>query len=423
MTKLIPINVPERGRTPDLNPETWSKLERSDSFWQLVERHRIQVSHRGVNRVALVGTSYVGRAVFDDVSLEISEKVEGALASLLSFATQTAFKVDPAEAPATELGVLAALLVRQFLSRVIEYVSQGRDFRYALQPGVSSLVGGRIDLKNTISLRARGVRHLIAFNKNIVVRSTPKNRVLYASLREVENLAGLVPINPDDVATARGLAALFDDCCDAELLFGERANIAHLAEHLAKGCEGREACDRDLLALASIILSHESFEHSCHLDGTVPRAWFLNLEALFETSVRRVLRNLCEPEIDVGKGPKPKPLIFKKQRRRADPDLVLRRGKTVLAVGDVKYKDWAKGIKRSDLYQLLIHAAAFNSPLCFLIYPHHKFECVDLGKSATDCATYGFAVDVRDLPAGLKRASKEMGLPLPVERTEMQSHL
>jgi 5-methylcytosine-specific restriction endonuclease McrBC regulatory subunit McrC len=87
----------------------------------------------------------------------------------------------------------------------------------------------------------------------------------------------------------------------------------------------------------------------------------------------------------------------------------------ILAVGDVKYKDigreqWARKIKRADLYQLLLHGAAYTAPVCFLVYPHDRFLEHELGRSVTGSRTWAFAIDVKDLSGGLRKAAETMGL-------------
>lgn len=413
MSSAFSIQVPERGKSGDIPAQVWSRMSDDAAFWCLVDSRRIKVGHPGRRRVRLEGTSYVGRAIVGDVRIDVVEKIEGALAALLKFATHNAFRVDRIEGPVTELGDLTSLLVRQFLYAVRKYSSEGREFRYSKRSMVGSLAGGRMDVVGTIALRARGMRHLIAFDKVVIDRRTPLNRIVLAGLREAENLAPLINLSGADLATARGLSVLFEDCRDTEVVFGRREDLASAARRLAEKTAHFQ--HRDLLMLASVILSHAGFEQTDPLQGALPRAWFLNLETLFETAVRQVMQDLLKPGAGVAKAPEPKPPIFERRKLLANPDLVISRAAVVLAVGDVKYKDvsgepWTKKIKRADLYQLLLHGAAYAAPVCFLIYPHDRFLEYELGKSATGSKTWAFAVDVRDLSGGLRKAAEIMGL-------------
>jgi 5-methylcytosine-specific restriction endonuclease McrBC regulatory subunit McrC len=99
-----------------------------------------------------------------------------------------------------------------------------------------------------------------------------------------------------------------------------------------------------------------------------------------------------------------------RNRYRADPDLVLGSGTAVLAVGDVKHKQWTGNADESDVYQLLAHTAAYRARDCFLIYSHTEFAARSLGKNPLGGTTTLFAVDVRDLPESIGRVALELGL-------------
>lgn len=96
----------------------------------------------------------------------------------------------------------------------------------------------------------------------------------------------------------------------------------------------------------------------------------------------------------------------------ADPDIVIY-APTETHVGDVKYKDWERAAgTRADLYQLLVHAAAFDGDTSFLIYPHHKFEAVELGDAVTESDCWLFAVDVRNVASGVRAVAEMLGISL-----------
>jgi 5-methylcytosine-specific restriction endonuclease McrBC regulatory subunit McrC len=409
LAQPLPISVHERGEK-SISSEQWEALAADPAFWQLVEGNIVSVSHPTTDTVVLRGSCYVGRAETAAGTLEIVEKVNGALASLLTYATYEAFRVDPLAAPATDLGELAVLLVRQFHAAVYGYVSRGRDRRFVQSPYAGSLVGGRINLTRTLQLRARGLGHLIAFDRNELTRSTDKNRVILAALREVEQLTDLIPLTDDDLARGRSLAQFFHDCRDAEVLFGKRSTLAAKAARLAdQPLEG----DSDLLALAAVVLSHVSFENTAIVGAIAPRAWFLNLETLFEHAVRRCFHDVCYGS-QVIKGSAIGAGVFPTSPglAPADPDIVIYAMQTT-HVGDVKYKDWERAAgARADLYQLLVHAAAFDGGSSFLVYPHDKFEAVELGDAVTGSTCSLFAIDVRDVASSVRRCVARLGIPV-----------
>jgi len=392
------IRVPERGRG-EVTQAAWRHLASSQAFWGLVEKGVLSVEHLGANRARLVGKCYVGRALVENnIVIEVHEKREGALAALLAHAMRTSFRVEKLKAPASEMGPLIGLLAMQFVEALRRYISSGREFVYQREKRVGSLVGGKLDVTGTIRLHARGLRHLVQFEKNVITQNTPFNRVALAALREVDSLSRIVSVEQSVLAHARALAVLFSDCRDTSVLFGARDELVRLAQRLE--AESRDESRRDLIALAMLLLTHESFEHSAATGSVSPRAWFLNLETLFEAAVRNTLNVVSAPGVCVSSGrdgPMPVFPTTANKNYRANPDIVVRGGSASVAVGDVKYKAMDKGPAASDIYQLLVHANAFEASEAFLIYPGDNFSCVDIGTSTANIRVRVFTIDSRNL--------------------------
>ena len=403
------VTVNERGQT-EVAQDTWAALSGDSDFRRLQERGIVTVTLLPTRRTRLEGSCYVGWAQCGDITLELREKVPGALRALLSYATNSAFKIEHTKSPASELGPLALLLIQQFLSAVAEYAAESREFIYERQQRAGSLVGGRIDIARSLQLRARGLRHLLVFEKNLVTFNTPLNRVVLAALVEVERLKKVVGLQEDDVARARGLAMVFSDCRDTEILFGDRARISRTASALAKS--GQTARQRDIAALASALLAHESFELRTATWTEVPRSWFLNLENLFEQAVLARLRSLTSGSTRVSRGSeRPRPIFRRKTGTyQAYPDIVVSYDDGRVTVGDVKYKNWTGAATASDIYQLLVHTSAFSGTISFLVYPHDEYEAVSLGTAATGTETWLFALDVRNLADSVGRLADTLGL-------------
>jgi|DewCreStandDraft_4_1066084.scaffolds.fasta_scaffold07785_4 5-methylcytosine-specific restriction endonuclease McrBC regulatory subunit McrC len=394
------VSVPERG-VLDLSASTWSRVRSNAVLWALVDRNILSVSQLSGGRARLQGSCYVGRVMLDRVVLDLTEKIPGALVALLQSATSDSFRIEHLPSSASDLGALISLLVRQFLRVTRTYVSAGREFEYRALPSASAMVSGRLNTTRTLKLRARGLRHLLAFERSTIRKNTAKNRILSAALREIGKLARLVAIPADDLALARGLSMIFSDCHDAELLFGCREHIVKTTLRLASAAQS--AKDRDLLYLASVVLSHESFEHGADGANTVPRAWFLNLENLFQIAVQRKFQERYAGQVGTAAQMGKNAPLYPEQANsyRANPDLVFLRNGVADAIGDVKYKTWSTTPAASDLYQLLAHASAVGTRCAFLIFPGHQYEERDLGPSASGCRTWLFSVDVRNLPAHL----------------------
>jgi len=408
MTFRYVVRVAERGHT-DISSDAWRRLATAESFWKLVDRKIVSVSHPGASGARLHGGAHVGRVACGDVLLELHEKIPGALQALLQFASHETFHVAAAPSPGSELGELVVLLIRQFLGAVTRYVTRGRQAIYVRERRTGSLAGGRLRLADTVRLRARGLGHLMAFERNAISHQTDLNRVVYAALREVERIADLVALPAEERARARAFSMLFSDCGSGRLPHEERARLTLLAEQ----CARKETTDeqRDLAALAAVVLAHQSFDRTAGSDLTVPRAWFLNLERLFETACRAVLRHVCRGTFVVERGDDRAPHIFGSERRefRAHPDIVLR-AEEAHGVGDIKYKDWNGSADASDIYQLLVHASAFETDCCFLIFPSDRYDVRELGSSVTGAVAWLFAVDIRMLDRDLRRVIAATGL-------------
>jgi 5-methylcytosine-specific restriction endonuclease McrBC regulatory subunit McrC len=383
-----------------IDAATFAPLATKPEFWALVDGAILTVTYPAPDSVCLHGTRYVGRAFIGDTLINIVAKIPGSLAALLSYASGGSFQLPPVATSSSSIGDLMPLLIHAFLERARDYVSRGVDFRYAAKREVGSLVGGTLDIPHTAKLRAHGMKHMAAFNRPVISRDLPINRVTLAALRQVEELSTLVSVPASDTAVARTLAQFFADVHDIDVLLGHRQRWS--AEARALEAEAPTRLDKDLLALSAVLLAHESFEPVAQTLERVPRSWFVNLETLFEYAVRRVLSSVVPVGVRVNKNASFGPPIFANvsNQFRAVPDLVLRWQESVIAVGDIKYKQWS-GLKTSglhdDLYQLLVHAAAHETKVALLIYAHDAFDWVHLGMSATGADTWAFAVDVRNL--------------------------
>jgi len=65
---------PRAGSTP-LRSDLWLTLAASPDFWALVDRKILTVSQRAQQQIVLTGGAFVGRALIEDVVVEVIEKV------------------------------------------------------------------------------------------------------------------------------------------------------------------------------------------------------------------------------------------------------------------------------------------------------------------------------------------------------------
>ena len=409
------VTVTERGHS-DISVAEWNKLSAETAFWRLVEAKLITVDFPSSNKVRLSGTCYVGRATFSGISIDLKEKVDGALLSLIDEAASDAFRVQAIVSPRSDLGAAVVIIVAHYIDLLRAYASRGREFQYSRRSERSSLVGGRLDITKTLQLRARGLVHQLAFDRTIINQKTLKNRILLAAVAEIGRISNLVEIKPSLLSAARGLAMLFEDCRDIETLYGKRSELARESQRLADSPAER---DQDLLSFAAVILEHASFDMGPTRKGTVPRSWFVNLETLFEAKVRSVLRLLL-PGWGVSKG------SIQNERRfvfattnlhKADPDIVISSGGLTI-VGDVKYKEWDNHADAGDLYQLLTHAVAFGARKSFLIFPHDKFVSRTLGATRDGVETWLFGINLQRISDDIASCLTEMGITNVSEEEE-----
>jgi 5-methylcytosine-specific restriction endonuclease McrBC regulatory subunit McrC len=309
----------------------------------------------------------------------------------------------------TELGDTVALIVRAFVAEVRRYVGAGREWRYEQRRMVSSLAGGRLNVPATISLRSRGLRHLMAFDTPTVTRAIEINRVIFAALSEVEVLAKLVSIDPITVAGARAMSMYFDDCRDAESIYATRTKLVQRVNDVLD--DPVWSAHRDMLSFAGVLLSHGSLEPASPLTGVVPISWFVNLENLFERAVRQELALACGSEATVGEGSSYRRMVFPVVgSNQANPDLFVQLVSDAV-VGDVKYKTWTRTASPSDLYQLLVHASAFDSARAFLVYPSDRFDQVEMKVATTGAQVWLFAIDIRSIASDLRRVCSQLAIP------------
>lgn len=416
---MMLVRVPERGTT-EIGGDVWKTVAAARQFWELTERGILIVEQVRAGRIRLRGGCYVGRAAITrDLAIEVHEKVPGSIAAMLQFAYGSDFRIAPLPAPRSELGGLVSLLIASFLAAVRSYASRGRLFEYGRQAMTAPLIGGRLDVTRTVRLRARGLRHLAAFHRNVIRFQTPVNTSVLEALREVDRIRRAVPIPAPIISGARALSVLFSDCRTVGVLYGRRADAAQRATALAAATRDRQISD--MLSLAAIILAHESFEWERARPESAPRSWFLNLETLFEKAIRELLGRALSDRYFVAAGRTIAPPIFSPGTKvfRANPDIVVRdAGNTWVLVGDVKYKQFADVPAASDAYQLLVHAAAFDVNHAFLVFPGDATEHRSLGQAVTGTHVDVFTVDLARLDASVGTIASHLdahhGTPAPV---------
>jgi hypothetical protein len=412
------VAVTERRRRA-LDPDEWPLLERSAGFWRLVDAGYLSVRRLGTDRYELGGQKYVGRALVDDLEVRVDEKVPGTLRSLVAAATGAELRIVGEEAPATDFDLVSRHLMREFTTAAGRYVAERRKPRYSYRQAEGPVLAGTLDIPRTMRLHATGRLGHFAFHQGSVVRDEPLDRLVLAGLESLDGAADALRLEDEVVYEARWLAGSLAEVRDEVFLLTTLTSLLAVADEI-ECSTGQLSDDVDLARLAVVALLHRGFERDSPTTGDVPRAWFVDLETLFESAVRTTLRKL------VGVGSVDRGDVFPRRMftggsdtSRTHPDLVIHIGSDAWAVGDVKYKVLSasdaeedecgsdaspeKRLKegRPDLYQVLVHAASLDAAKAFLIYAGDMFACGYPGLAATGAATWTAQVRPKELETDL----------------------
>lgn len=418
---MTSISVRERGKIT-LSRDQFETCSRSDTFWELIGKGILALAFDATRQPVLSAAGLLGRARFDSVEIDVTEKVPGSAEALLDHATEGIFRSVRAKGVTTESNSMIRLIVRVFLDALQAEVSRGVQKHYVSRRAESSLVAGRLDMTRTVSLRARGLRHKIAFHRQVLTSDTPFNRMMLAAIGEVEKLHRLGLINVAELVRARGLSLLFSEARSRETILVHRTRVVDQATRLAD--RETEPRRRQLLEMAGIILLRQSFEGARVLGRTIPHTWFFSLDRLFEKAVRRLATKFAKPSAVVLDGNRhPQPIAPSQRRFAAHPDLVVKCANDIVAVGDVKFKEWdsAEVPSTNDLYQLLVHASAFAASLAFFVYPGDEWTLLDLGICTTGTRVLAFRVSVLNFERDMKRLIERVRCFEPPEAQMGQS--
>ena len=420
MTRVVAV---ERRRRP-LTPEQVAAIDGSSGFWALADSGYVSVRRSGATRHEIVGHKYVGRALTGGLEVEVREKVKGTLQSLIESATGAELRIEKTDSPATDFERVSRHLMQEFVAATGRYIADRRSPRYEYTLATGPTLSGALDIPGTLRLQAQGRPEQLAYSTGRVVRDEPLDRVALAGLDEVDRSGAALKLGRDTIYDARWLAGALEGVRDLDYLSLHRQDYVAVADAIETDPETGPD-DRDLARLAMVALLHRGFAAEHRVGGEVPRAWFIDLETLFEQAVREVLRSKVEAyEVDRGKTFDRQMFTGGLDHSQANPDLVVHDGTDVAAVGDVKYKslrvpfeerpdDEQGGSERKkegrpDLYQVLAHADALSANVAFLVYPSEdSYESRFLGSSATGCSTWTVQVRPTHLQEDLEQFASE----------------
>lgn len=415
-------------RRRSLDAEERRAIECADGFWRLGDAGYVSYRRSGTDRFEIVGHKYVGRALVGDIEVQVREKVPGTLLSLIGAATGAELRIEVADSPATEFDVVSRQLLAEFTRAAGRYIADRRVARYQYRHDTGPVLAGALDMPATMRLHATGRLGVFAYRQGAVVRDEPLDRLVLAGLDELDRAATALQLGPNTVYDARWLAGALDEVRDQDFLASSRAAFLAIGDDIERDPAALVE-DVDLARLAAVALLHRGFEPDLPGQGEVPRAWFIDLETLFEQAVRETLRELLDShDVDRGESYARRMFTGGSDASRTNPDIVVHRRGAVRAAGDVKYKSLATALGelpddeeaptkrtmkegRPDLYQVLVHAASLNTDHAFLIYAgEDAYASRYLGRSATGCHTWTTQVRPTHLAQDLARFVGDFGL-------------
>ncbi|MGW8192514.1 5-methylcytosine restriction system specificity protein McrC [Sphingomonas hankookensis] len=404
------IIVRERGAAL-LEHGEWLLVSSDPGFRDLVSRSVLGARPGRAGGWELTARGYVGRVMLGGLEVAVTEKIPGGFQAMAEVVAPRAFKLARASSPivlgAQPQTILAEMLVTAIRSYLSGYALQ----QYHEEQATGAYLTGSLDVPGTVALRARGIRHKVAFRRHRMTDNLPLNRIAWRALGEIASGEGAIAVGDELAASARALRTTFGDSADQAAIL-TRQDV--LAEALAEAdLTDRHPALFEAAALSLAILQGAAPSDGQDAQGSVPRSWFVNLENLFERAVRASIAEALDGVAEVSGPDKKSPLFHgPPPRLPANPDVIVRTTDRI-AVFDAKYKDRDGDPSASDIYQLLAHAAALGADQAALFYPSNGYDApIHMGQSSTGCEVWVFGLDLAQIRTSMRSALERMAFPI-----------
>lgn len=151
------------------------------------------------------------------------------------------------------------------------------------------------------------------------------------------------------------------------------------------------------LTIYSMLLGFTKVGFSYSPSGTTMHSFLFSMDFIFESYVRNYLSKALRAQkisvSDGNQGAHQRPLFVDNRRFPIKPDLIFKKGKAVICLGEVKYKP---RIDESDRYQVISHVVASGSPIGVWISPAvNKDAGLEyIGKIASGQHFYHYKLDI-----------------------------
>ena len=260
---------------------------------------------------------------------------------------------------------LLEVLIRLYCHRLTEAVRKGIPRRYLNQTDDLPALRGRLNATRQFSVMAASPDRLACEFDELSV-DIPMNQVMKATVLHLSRLARA----GDNQKSLRELAFAYADVSDVPLagLLWDDIPIDRTNQRWA-----------DLLTLARLLLG-EKYQKTSG-GKTEGHALLFKMHVLFEDYVARLLKKaLAGTGFQVSSQGGHRSCLYDGDvgRFRTKPDLIIRRGNTIVMIIDTKWKQMApqiddpkQGVSQGDVYQLMAYSQLYDCPQTMLLYPYH----------------------------------------------------
>lgn len=152
------------------------------------------------------------------------------------------------------------------------------------------------------------------------------------------------------------------------------------------------------LTLYAMLMGHSRIGFAYEAQGTELPSFLFSLDRVFESYIRNVFRNALKADkiavLDGNNSAHHRPLFLDNKTYPVQPDLIFRRKKVIIGLGEVKYKE---KLDEHDRYQLIAHTIASKTNVGVLISPtppNGKSGLSYVGKISTEAKFYHYQMDV-----------------------------
>lgn len=391
------IQIRERGRA-SISNDAFNILNKNVGFAQLIDEGIVSLVRTKNSGTAISAGPYVGEALIDGVCrISVEPKVPDALAALLRWSVPSNVRVVAESSLVGSDNPVLEHFMASFLTALSAYLNTGRLRHYSARTRVAAVPRGRIDIRGSIALEARGRVGVVMYTERRLTADNPLNRFLGLALLACEEFCASIGL-PVLLARTRSYLTLFEDVrwrshWAHSLVEAQRLFVDALGE-----CPSKDAEDAVLYGRA-ILWNLGAWPTNGSSGVVVPHSFFLSLESIFEEAVRNVIAE----SYPVSKGSALEVPMFPSLPRSyvADPDLVLLAPAAMVI--DTKYRDIQAGLPgHGELYQLHSHTRTLDLRAAMLVYPAESvgtadWRCRDLGATADGIRTFVGIVDVAQI--------------------------